>query len=122
MTAETVKTPGKYGKAKPPVREGYTASPWLGAITDGALLSWLGGIGLNKGFGVHVPFIAGWVLVTAFVLLVFTVAEHATSAYHKQAVKAAPHLAAAQMVGIAAAQAAMDHEGFADIAKKIQGE
>lgn len=124
MTAHTttIKGLGKKGPEKAKATSGYPASPFIGAITDGALLSWLAGVGLNRGFGVHVPFIAGWVLGAAFLALVFSVASHASAAHHQQAVKAAPHIAAGTMTGMTAAQAVLDAQGFLDIDKKLRGE
>src|SRR5579859_6443443 len=115
MTAETFTAKGlgeKAGETPPAKASGYGVNPFIGAIRDGALLSWLAGVGLHRGFGVSVPFIAGWVLVTAFLLLVFTVASHASAAHHKEAVRAAPHIAAADVIGAAAGQAVVDAQDF----------
>jgi hypothetical protein len=98
----------------------YHSSPWGSAVLDGGLLSWLGGIGLNKGFGVSVPFIAGWILAGGLILLTFTVADSVAAAYHKQAIKAAPHIAAADVLGKAAAQEVLDATGLMTMDKKIK--
>jgi len=122
MTAvtETLKRPFKKTPARPQGATGYSPQPFTGAIGDGALVSWLAGVGLHHGFGVSVPFIAGWVLVTAFMLLVSSVASHASAAHHKQALKAAPWIAAADLAGETGAQAALDAQGFLDIDKKLR--
>jgi hypothetical protein len=54
-----------------------------------ALFSWVGGVALNKGFGVHVPFIAGTLLLFTGVSVVKTVADQVAAAWHRHAVSAA---------------------------------
>jgi hypothetical protein len=73
----------------------YVVNPYIGPVIDGALISWLGGGALRHGFGVSIPFIAGWILAATILLFIFSASSHAAAAWQQQAVKAALALAAA---------------------------
>lgn len=71
MTATTDSTPPAAPVA-PPAAPQQQAKTQAGSVyrlgLDGALaagLNWLGGVALNSGWGIHVPFLAGWLLLAA---------------------------------------------------------
>ena len=99
---------------------------WGGAaLADAPFLSWLAGVGLNRGFGVHVPFIAGWLLLAALFTLVYSLASVASNAYHREAIKATPLLAAADtatsLVTEHETQRLLDAKGLLDMDSKLRG-
>jgi predicted MFS family arabinose efflux permease len=59
--------------------------------------AWVGGIALNHGFGVSVPFVAAWLLLVAGLWLVQLVTGQLAATWHNARVKADINLLAASM-------------------------
>jgi hypothetical protein len=83
MTTQTEPAPAKVGAGESFL---FSFVFTLGLL---ALFSWVGGIALNKGFGVHVPFIATILLLFTSLGVVKTVADQVAAAWHRHAVQAA---------------------------------
>lgn len=118
MTTETETVP--QAKAKPAAKAGFLAA-FIATLAILALFAWLGGVALNKGFGVHVPFVASWILLAVGLAVVKSAASEVASTWHSTRVKADVTFLAATM----AAQEAMQKEhsgGLADFLSKLGSE
>ncbi len=62
-----------------------------------ALFAWLGGVALNRGFGVHAPFVASWLMLAVGVSVVKASMSEVADVWHKARVKADISLIAATM-------------------------
>jgi hypothetical protein len=60
-----------------------------------ALAAWLGGAALSEGWGVHLPFAPTWILLLTGLLTAEHVSDTVARAWHREKVKAAPRIAAA---------------------------
>lgn len=95
--------------------------PASGAVTGilvtlavSAITSALAGVALGRGFGLSVPFMAGFLLVLAVAFFLRMVVLVAASAWQEVAVATAPKLAAAVMIGTFVAETTLkDHQGAA---------
>jgi hypothetical protein len=83
---------------------------FIATLASSALVSGLAGLALNRGFGVSIPFLAGFFLIVAFLFFVRLVALVAAGAWHNVAIEAASRLAAGTVVGMAAAQAVLESQ------------
>lgn len=84
-----------------------------------ALFSWLGGIALNVGFGVHFPFVAGVILLTVGLSVVKLTAGEVASVWHTARVKADITLIAASMAAQEAIQG-QQSSGLGDLASFLK--
>jgi hypothetical protein len=87
-----------------------------------AVIAWLGGVALNKGFGVHAPFIASWLLLVTGLTLVKAAAAEVAQAWHIQAVQAAGPTAAADVMGAHMAERILEDEEFLSFAQRLEAE
>jgi hypothetical protein len=76
---------------------GRLAASVLGTLGFLALAAWLAGVALNKGYGVHVPFVATWLLLLVGFAGVLKVTSEVASGWHSTRVKADINLLAASM-------------------------
>lgn len=109
----TIEASDKPKRAKAPrqaAMKGYNSYPRFDIIADSALVSWMGGIALHQGFGVSVPFMAGWLGLAAVLVMVSAAASQVAGSHNREAVKAAPYIAAAQYAGTLAAAAAISKD------------
>jgi len=101
------------------------ASGLLVTLALSAITSGLAGVALHRGFGVSVPFAAGFVLILAFAFFLRMVVLIVASGWQQVAVSSAPKLAAAVAIGtfvaettlkeyLGAAQAADFEKHFAE--------
>lgn len=97
MSAETIQLKG----AKPPAGEpaadgnGLTGLGFIVTLGITALIAWLAGVALNRGFGVHVPFVASFILLAAGLQVVKLAAIEVAHSWHTEAAKVVPTAAAA---------------------------
>jgi hypothetical protein len=62
-----------------------------------AMFAWAGGVALNKGFGVHVPFAGAWILLLVGLYVIQYVTGNVAQTWHNARVKADINLVAATM-------------------------
>jgi hypothetical protein len=112
--------PVKVTPAKP-----STGSSLLAAIGSlialCAIVSGLAGVALHRGFGLSVPFVAGFFLVLAFAFFVRLVTLSIAGAWFNVAVEATPRLVLAEAVAEFEAGKITDAMGFLDLDKKLRG-
>lgn len=108
--AETLEPPEDTAKdpAKAPGKGASFTAGFLYSLGLYALLAWVAGIAVNKGYGVHVPFMAGWLLLLVTGWLVKHLATNVAGAWHHARVLADIDLMAAAM---AAQQAVRQEQG-----------
>lgn len=104
--------------------EAKTKTPGAGALASviadmglTALFAWVGGIALNHGFGVSVPFVATWLLLLTGLWLVQFVTGQLATVWHRERVKADMSLLAASM----AAQDMIREESKTGLADLLAG-
>lgn len=115
--AETVEAPkGDDGKAVKVPGTGSGLLDFGVTVIMTAILSWLAGIALNKGFGVHVPVVAGAILLVAGLSVVKMAAAEVAQVWHAARVEADITLMSAALAVQESAQAA----SFLDMAGKIR--
>jgi hypothetical protein len=85
-----------------------TGVAFLVTLAFVALFSWLGGVALSVGFGVHFPFVAGVILLTVGLSVVKMTTAEVASVWHTARVKADVTLIATTM---AAQEAIQEQEG-----------
>lgn len=90
--------------------------------------AWVGGIALNHGFGVSVPFVAAWLLLTAGLWLAQLVTGQLATVWHNARVKADINLLVASMAAQEAIQEQGDAKAFLamndrikDMSSKVDG-
>lgn len=105
----TLDTPPPQVKQPKPAKvgrlEGFLLD-FLATLVMVAFIVWAAGLGLDKGFGIHVPVIAGMLVTYAGLTLAKTAATAVGQTWHSARVKAD----AAFMGGMMAAQAHMAQE------------
>ena len=69
---------------------------WFWFVIDGAVLSWMAGIALGHGWGVSVPFMAGWVGMVAVFYLITALVNYGGAFWFRQKFKAAAGIAATE--------------------------
>jgi hypothetical protein len=96
---ETLEAPkGDDGKpAKAPGAGGGLLLDFGVTLIVVVILSWLAGIALNRGFGVHVPLMAGAILLGAGLAVVKMAVAEVAQAWHTQRIKADITLMAAAL-------------------------
>lgn len=87
-----------------------------------AAIAWIGGVALNKGFGVHAPFVASWILLITGLSVVKAAASEVAHTWHVQAVQAAGAIAAADAIGAHMAEQAIEDEGFLSFTQRLNAE
>lgn len=114
--------PHKYGKTRAPklASSGYSGPLLFNVILDAPLAVWVGGIALHRGFGISVPFVPVLLLLAVFMVMVYSLVSIASGAHQAQCIKAAPHIAAADVMGEYSAERALESAGFAEAIRKIQ--
>jgi hypothetical protein len=119
MTTQTETPEVPKGDAKAPQAPGRGSSLLAGFIASLAIyagLVWVAGIALNRGFGVHVPFVAGWLLLMTGGWLVKHLATNVAQVWHNARVLADIDLMAATMAVHEAAQA----KTFLDMDRRVR--
>jgi hypothetical protein len=101
--------------AKLTVWEGFVVT-----VAVMAFVAWLGGVALNKGFGVHAPFIATWLLIVLGLTIVKAVTGEVASTWYTRVVQAAGPIAIADTLGAHAAEQAIEAEGFLAVNDRIK--
>ncbi len=96
MTAPTPPAPPAPPKKAPGGQSGGRGGTYVAHAAGAALVSWLGGSSLNQGWGVHVPFMAAWILLLAVLVLAGHVSALVARVWHAEKIKAAPQLATYQ--------------------------
>jgi hypothetical protein len=94
-------------RAKPEAKHTGFATGFATVLIGSATASWLGGMALHKGFGVSVPFLAGFFLIIAFLFFVRPVAYQIAGPWFDLAGQTALRLTAVQ-AALRAATAAED--------------
>lgn len=92
------KNPAEKGKSAPSPATGGAAGMLI-TFSLSAIVSGLAGVALNRGFGVSVPFMAGFVLVLAFAFFLRLATLVVASGWQEAAVSAAPRVAAGVVIG-----------------------
>lgn len=118
----------KGGAKKDPAEKGKSApSPATGGATGmlitfslSAIVSGLAGVALNRGFGVSVPFVAGFVLVLAFAFFLRMAVLIVATGWQEVAVSAAPRVAAGVVAGSFAAEMALKEHLGAEALKDFE--
>lgn len=113
MTATTkaLKDDAKGKGRKVPAGSG-AADGMLVTLALSAITSGLAGVALNKGFGVSVPFAAGFFLIVASAFFLCLATLVVATSWQSAAVAAAPKLAAGIVAGTFAAETAIkEHLG-----------
>lgn len=107
--------------------EAKTKTPGAGALASviadmglTALFAWVGGIALNHGFGVSVPFVATWLLLLTGLWLVQFVTGQLATVWHNARVKADITLIAATMAAQEAIQSQQDAKAFLSMNDRIK--
>jgi hypothetical protein len=85
-----------------------------------AIVSGLAGVALHRGFGLSVPFLAGFFLVLGFAFFVRLIALTVAGAWFNVATDAAPRLILAEAVAEFEAGKVTDAMGFLDMDKKLR--
>jgi hypothetical protein len=116
MTTQTETPEVPKGDAKAPGRGSSLLASVILSLAVYAVLAWVGGIALNKGFGVHVPFMAGWLLLMAAGILIKHTTTNVAGSWHHARVLADIDLMAATMAVHEAAQA----KTFLDMDKRVR--
>lgn len=99
------------------------ASALASVISDLGLtagFAWVGGVALNHGFGVSVPFVATWLLLLAGLWLVQFVTGQLATVWHNARVKADITLIAATMAAQEAIQEQQDAKAFLSMNDRIK--
>jgi hypothetical protein len=89
------------------------------SLAGSAIVSWLAGVGLHHGFGVSVPFMAGFTVMVAFLFFVRVTVLVAASGWFGVRMTAEPKITASQVVATYAAQHAMGHPSMRDALDKL---
>jgi uncharacterized membrane protein YqjE len=79
--------------------KGSAATGLITTVALSAIVSGLAGVGLHKGFGVPVPFMAGFTLIMAFAFLLRLAVLIVSRGWQEAAIAAAPQVAAGVVVG-----------------------
>ena len=83
LTAKQPKPP-----AKAPSKGAGLLTDFLLGLAPVAFIMWLAGVAMNKGFGVHVPFIAGSILLFTALITVKVATVAAANVWHGARVRA----------------------------------
>lgn len=96
--------PAKRAPLKAAPRETSFTVAILAVLSGSAIASGLSGLALHRGFGVSVPFMAGWFLILGFLFFLRMAVLTAAGAWFNVAIQAAPKLAEASVAGAAIAE------------------
>lgn len=119
---ETVEAPkGDDGKTvKAPGKGASLTAGFLASLAVYAIIVFVAGVALNRGFQVHVPFMAGWLLLIAGGILVKNLANSVAGTWHAARILADIDRMAATMAANAAIQ--QEHSsGLAGLLAKFDG-
>jgi hypothetical protein len=89
-------------------------------VCGSAIISWLAGVGLHRGFGISVPFVAGLVLLLTFMFFLRLSFLVIGGAWFTAEIQATPQLTVQAAIAEEAAQQVIAAQGFLAVDQKLQ--